>query len=78
MVTITEVAKKYGIPYYNVWVVLREIEPDYILKRGKKRYLYYEEDRAVAALREHGYLDPAEEAILKERGVARGRLVERE
>lgn len=78
MVTISEVAKKYGIPYYNVWVVLREIEPAYILKRGKKRYLYYEEDRAVAALREHGYLDPAEEAILKERGVARGRHMERD
>ncbi len=77
MVTISEVAKKYGIPYYNVWVVLREIQPDYILKRGKKRYLYYEEARAVAALREHGYLGSAEEAILKERGVARGRLKER-
>jgi len=78
MVTISELAKKYGITYYNVWVVLRDIQPDYTVKRGKKRYLYYEEERAVAALRGHGYLDPAEEAILKERGVVRGRLMERE
>ena len=74
--TISELSKKYGIPYYNVWVVLRDIQPDYTVKRGKKRYFYYDEERAVAALQQHGYLDSAEEALLKERGVVRGRIME--
>jgi len=65
MVTISEVAKIYGLTYHTAWRVLKKIEPAKEVKRGDKTYLFYDETEVENLLNELGYLDKENTELLK-------------
>jgi len=65
--TIRDASKKYGIEYRHLWKIMKQhnVEPVKEVRRGKRRYLFYDEGEIERVLRESGYLDEANNELLR-------------
>lgn len=57
LLSIAEIARKYGLKYTTTWNALKNIEPDKKVKHGSRYRSYYDEQRIEEELRKRGYID---------------------
>ncbi len=57
LLSIAEIARKYGLKYTTTWNALKNIEPDKKVKHGSRYRSYYDEHRIEEELRKRGYID---------------------
>lgn len=57
LLSIPEIARKFGLKYTTTWNVLKNIEPDKKVKHGSRYRSYYDEHRIEEELRKRGYID---------------------
>lgn len=57
LLSIPEIARKFGLKYTTTWNALKNIEPDKKVKHGSRYRSYYDEHRIEEELRKRGYID---------------------
>jgi len=65
MITVKQVADKYGISVSTAWRVLKDLGADKEVKRGKKIFYFFDEARVDEELGKRGYTDLEVNKIIK-------------